>query len=309
MTDETGAAIAVVGSVSLEVFVPVAELPAPGQTVLGGGQSRQRGGKGAIQAIAAARVGGSVAMVGRVGADESGPKLIEGLAAEGVQTAHVLETASVPTGRALIAVNPAGERTVIITPGANGRLTSEDCEAAKDVLAGARVTLLQREVSHEANDTAAQLSGGFVVVNPAPVRVGENRLPARVDVLVANRRDLAALVGLLPAALDDPQEAAWAARKLRGVGAVVAMLGEQGVLVVQGGVSTLIKPFPVDAVDRTAAEDCFCGALCSALANGEPLERAAVFATAAAALATTRHGSQSSLPTREEVEKLVATRR
>jgi ribokinase len=303
------AVIAVVGSLNLDVVVPVAQLPLPGQAVLGGGQSRHNGGKGATQAMAAARLGRSVAMVGRVGADESGPVLRNALAVEGVQTAHVLETTGVPTGRALIAVDPAGENTIIITPGANGRLTPGDCEAAKDVLALARVTLLQQGIPYEANEAAARLAGGLVLVNPAPVRIGENPLPGRVDVLLPSRSELAALLGLAPDALTDVQDIASAAGRVSGASAVLVTLGAEGALLVEGGSSMLIPPFPVDVVDTAAASDCFCGALACALADGEALEKGAVFAAAAAALSTTRPGSQPSLPTRNEVEQFLAARR
>jgi ribokinase len=308
MTDVVHPTFVVVGSVNLDVVVPVHQLPLPGQTVLGADQSRRNGGSGANQAIAAARLGGSVAMIGRVGADESGPALIDGLKAEGVDTAHVVVTTGVPTSRALIAVNPVGEQTVIITPGANARLTSADCEAATDLLSGALVTLLQQEVAQEVNAAAARLAGGLVLLKPAPARTEDNTLLGHVDVLLPNRSELAALLGLAPGTLSGAQDVVEAVRGIREVGAVLVPLGAEGVVLLEDGVSTLIPPFPVDVVDTTAADDCFRGALACALTDGQALREAAVFAAAASAVSTTRPGSQTSLPTRDEVERFLAAR-
>ncbi|PZG68169.1 ribokinase, partial [Streptomyces sp. NTH33] len=149
----------------MDLVTPVPRHPVPGETVLGGDIAEHPGGKGANQAVAAARLGGQVAMIGRVGEDDAAGVMASAVRAEGVDTAHLLRTPGVPTGRALIAVDPAGENSIIVSPGANSRLTAADCRSAAEVLGRARVTVLQQEVPDEANHAAAELAGGIVVHN------------------------------------------------------------------------------------------------------------------------------------------------
>ncbi|KPC96395.1 ribokinase [Streptomyces sp. NRRL F-6602] len=296
--------IAVVGSLNLDLVTSVPHHPVPGETVLGGDIAQHPGGKGANQAVAAARLGGEVAFVGRVGDDDAAEVMLRAARDQGVDVGHVRRTPATPTGRALIAVSPQGENTIIVSPGANARLTAADCAAAADTLGRARVTVLQQEVPDEANHEAAQLSGGTVLYNPAPAVPGAE-IPSGVDLLVPNRTELGALAGLAtePVTLD---EVASAARRLRGAAAVVVTLGGDGVLLCEGSAHLHIPAFPVTALDTTAAGDSFCGALAVALAEGRPLEDAARFAAAAAAVSTTRPGAQPSLARREEAEALLA---
>jgi len=299
----TAPLIAVVGSLNLDLAVRVPHHPAPGETVLGGDLVRHPGGKGANQAVAAAQLGARVAMVGRVGADDAGDLLRAALREAGVDATHVRTTAGTPSGHALITVDGRGENAITVSPGANHRLGAADCDSAGPVLAAAAVTLLQQEVPAEANHAAARLSGGILLHNPAPARPGAE-LPPGIDILVPNRAELAALTGR--PAVSTPADAIAAARRLTGVGAVVVTLGAGGVLLVDGGTATHLPAYPVHPVDTTAAGDCFCGALAVALAEGRPLDHAARWAAAAAAISTTRPGAQPSLPTRTELDAFLS---
>ena len=282
--------IAVVGSINVDLVVSVERHPAPGETVMGGDRRELPGGKGANQAVAVARLGADVAMVGRVGADAHGTRLRAHLANEGIDVEHVVVDDDSPTGMALIAVDGTGENTIVVSPGANAHVGAADVRAASDVLAGASVTLLQHEVPVSAVDAAIAAAGGTVVLNPAPARA----LAREVDVLVPNRGELAGLTGRD----GDPAELA---RSLDLAKAVVVTLGSEGVLVVQGDRAERIEAPRVHAVDSTGAGDAFCGALAQALADGAELVEAARWAVRVAAVSVTRVGAQGGLPRREDV--------
>ena len=295
--------IAVVGSVNLDLVVPVPHHPRPGETVLGGALVEHPGGKGANQAVAAARLGAQVAMVAMVGADTAGERLRKALEAEGVDIERVLMEHGTASGQALIAVDEtSGENSIIVSPGANSALAPEHCAAAGALLRDASVTLLQQEIPTETVEAAARLAAGIVLLNPAPARPLSAALLEMVDVLVPNREELAALVGH---PLPDLHAVADAARTLRGPAAVVVTLGGDGALICEEGAIHVVPPLPVTPLDTTAAGDAFCGALAVALAEGRPLHEAVRRANATAALATTRPGAQPSLPTRTEVEQLL----
>jgi ribokinase len=287
-------AVAVVGSINLDLVVAVQRHPAPGETVIGGDRRELPGGKGANQAVAAARLGARVSMVGRVGADEAGRRLRANLEAEGVDAAHVREHGQAPTGVALIAVDAEGENTIVVSPGANARVGERDVAGAREVLAAAKVTLVQHEVPPEAVRAAIAAAGGTVVLNPAPARA----LDGAVDVLAPNRGELEALAGRG----GDPEALA---RGLQGARAVVVTLGADGALVVEGDRAERVAAPAVRAVDTTGAGDAFCGALAQALAEGAALVEAARWAVRAAAVSVTREGAQGGLPRRGEVEQRI----
>jgi ribokinase len=282
--------IALVGSINLDIVVGVDRHPAPGETVLGDDRQELPGGKGANQAVAAARLGAEVAFVGRVGDDDAGRRLRDGLAAESVDVTHVRVDADAPTGVALIAVDRAGENTIVVSSGANARVSAADVEAARDVLANAAVTLVQHEVPEDAVAAAIASAGGTVVLNPAPARA----IVAPVDVLVPNRGELEALVGRA----GDPVELA---RALEVARAVVVTLGSEGAVVVEGDLVERIPVPEVEAVDTTGAGDAFCGALAQALDAGADLVEAARWAVRAAAASVAKPGAQGGLPRRADV--------
>jgi ribokinase len=301
MGREGGPAVAVVGSLNLDLMVRVARLPGPGETVTGDDLFRNPGGKGANQAVAAARLGRRVAMVGCVGGDAAGRELLRSLSGAGVDTGRVRVVDGVPSGTAFITVGEDGENQIVVSPGANARLTAADVEAAGAALEAASVTLLQLEIPLEAVAAAAATAGGRVVLNPAPVRDLPDDLLAKVGVLVPNRVELAQLAGARPPS--SIEEAAELAGRLPAR-AVVVTLGADGALVVEDGRVTHVPAVPVRPVDTTAAGDAFCGGLADALAGGAPLQEAARRAVRVAAAACLRPGAQASLPTPADLEAL-----
>jgi ribokinase len=298
------AEVVVVGSVNLDIVVPVTRHPAPGATVLGGDHRRHRGGKGANQAVAAARLGRKVEFVGCVGDDDAGRTLVSGLQDDGVGVDHVRVDPGAPTGLALITVDQEGENAIVVSPGANARLAPLDLEQVTSLLERTDALLLQLEVPLETVERAAALASGTVVLNPAPARALPPELLRRVDVLVPNRGELAEISGgPTPKGFD---EVVAAARGLEGPPAVVVTLGAEGAVVVTADGVEHIPALEVEPVDTTGAGDAFCGALADALVRAEGLSAAARWAAAAAASSVTRPGAQDSLPTRAEVERLLA---
>lgn len=301
--------VAVVGSANLDLVVAVETVPVAGESVLGGDLRRIPGGKGANQAVAAARLGRRVAMVGRVGDDDAGAVLRTAIGSAGVDTACLLTTEGTPSGTALIAVGADGDNAIVVSPGANGRLAAADVEGSAGVLDSADVVLLQLEVPLEAVSAAAGLARGTVVLNPAPAPVAA--LPAQlleqVDVIVPNQTELATLAeqaGLSHIGDVDPDTAVALARGLP-VSAVVVTLGAAGAMIVTPADATHVPAPAVVPVDTTAAGDAFCGALADALVDGADLGRATEWAVRVGAATTRRHGAQPSLPTRDEVEQLL----
>ena len=297
--------IVVVGSLNVDIVVPVSHLPAPGETVAGKEHFKALGGKGANQAVAAARLGRSVAIVGRLGDDAEGRDCLAGLERDGVQTDFVRRDAEVLTGVALIAVDPSGENSIVVGPGANAHLTAQDVRDAEALLGTAAVVLVQLEIPLEAVAAAVEIAQGTVILNPAPARALPQEILERVDILTPNEVELAMLSG---ANVSSEEDVVAAARAIRGPGAVAVTMGERGVKLVTGEHAvTIPAPSGVEVVDTTAAGDAFCGALGDALSRREELIEATRWAVTAASVSVTRMGAQPSLPTEEEVRARVSS--
>jgi ribokinase len=305
--------VVVLGSVNVDLVVEVDRLPAAGETVLGGDTLRLPGGKGANQAVALARLGRDVVLVGRVGDDEHGRWLRTGLAAEGVGTSLLATTPDVPSGTALITVARGGDNTIVVSPGANAHVTPAGLVApgVLTALAAAPAVLVQLEVPIA---TVAALvdhlparPDGLLILNPAPAPDGPlpGALLARVDVLVPNRSELGRLAGVPEPTTHAAVTAAVEVLRQAGFGGdVVVTLGADGALVVtRDGTATHVPSVPVDAVDPTGAGDAFCGALTDRLAAGEDLLAATRTAVVAGALATTAMGAQAALPDRDAITR------
>lgn len=291
--------VVVVGSINVDRAVAVPSAPQRGATLLGGEVRRGPGGKGANQAVALARLGRTVSMVGAVGADADGDWMLGVLDGEGVDTGRVLRLGA-PTGQAFVFVEPGGESTIVVAPGANGELSAIDLDHAEDAIGGARCVLAQQEVGPDVIARAASSCRGMFILNPAPARPIPAHVLERVDVLVPNRHELASLAG--HPGTDDVEELAVLARSLRGPHVVVVTLGAGGALVVEGSASELVPALAVDAVDATAAGDTFCGALVDALLRGASSVEAARWAVRAAAMAVLGPGAMESIPTRDDID-------
>lgn len=300
-TDGDHPSVVVVGSLNLDVVVRTPSHPRPGETVLGHHHAEYPGGKGANQAVAAARLGARTAMLGRVGEDAAADRLRTSLAEAGVDLTAVRATPGVRTGAAFITVDDTGENTIVVSPGANARLSAADVDDQHDLLAAADVCLLQLEVADEVVAQAVRSAGGRVVLNPAPARELTREVLAGVDVLVPNEGELAVLAGRTETP-SDPDELAGLARSL-AVPTVVVTLGARGALVITDDRVDHLPAPEVEVVDTTAAGDTFCGALAAALVRGDDVVTAARWAVAAAALSVQRAGAQPSIPSRDEMEE------
>jgi ribokinase len=299
--------VVVVGSLNVDLVVGLQRMPAPGETVMGETLERHPGGKGLNQAVAAARLGARVSMIGAVGSDDSGAWLQGIVEAEGID-ATSLVTADGPSGTALIEVDSTGMNRIVVIPGANGALTADHVTAAINSLEDVAVVLAQGEVPLEAIAAAmaaGRARGARTILNPAPVRDYPGSLLALVDFLVPNEHEAAHLSGLPTESLVDANEAAQHFTG-RGVPHAIITRGARGAVWVSPSSSGSVAAYRVSPVDTVAAGDAFCGGLAAALASGEPLPDALRWASAAGALATTIAGAVPSLPTRDAVEQLLA---
>jgi ribokinase len=297
--------ILVIGSLNADLVVRAPRFPQPGETISGEDLLTIPGGKGANQAVAAARQGVQVAMAGRVGRDNFSHFLIENLNVNHVNTAHVLHD-DAATGTAIIIVDENGQNSIVISPGANGQVNASDVDSAPE----AKILLLQFEIPSEAVLHAAKrykAAGTTVILNPAPARPIPTELLAHVDILIPNESELSLLTGLPVVDIPSAQTAAREILK-QGVRTVIVTLGSQGALLVTETQSTHVAAFPVDVVDTTAAGDAFIGGFAAHLLqnpNPATLQDSVRVGCACGALAATKLGAQPSLPNKEEVESFL----
>ncbi|MCX4591893.1 ribokinase [Streptomyces sp. NBC_01549] len=292
----------VVGSANADLVIGVERRPAAGETVLGSDLVVHPGGKGANQAVAAARLGARTALLARVGDDAHGRLLLDSQRAAGVDTAGVL-VGGAPTGVALITVDPSGDNSIVVSPGANGRLTPEDVRSAGNLLAASRVVSAQLEIPLETVvEVVRNLApGSRFVLNPSPPRALPAEVLAACDPLIVNEHEARVIVGTDLG--DSPED--WASALLAlGPRSVVITLGAGGALVATASDSTHVPSLKVEAVDTTGAGDAFTAALALRLGLGEPPAEAAAYAARVGAAAVTRPGAQESYPTAEEVASL-----
>lgn len=299
--------IVVIGSSNTDLVVNTDRAPEGGETVLGNGFVVNHGGKGANQAVAVSRIGGTVSFISKVGNDTFGSQMRRHYEDEGMDVSYVFVDALTPSGVALIIVDGKAENRIVVAPGANGNLTEEDIDKAGLAVEKSEFVLLQQEIPMTTVEYAVRMAaslGKKVIVNPAPACPLSEELLRDVYLITPNETEAGILTGIT---IVDNDSAIKAAEALLGLGVqnVVITLGEKGALVYNAEVSMFVPAYQVKAVDTTAAGDVFNGALAVALSEGRTLPDAARFACAASAISVTRMGAQNSVPSRDELDNYI----
>jgi len=297
--------ILVVGSANMDLVVMAERFPQPGETVFGNRFEMFPGGKGANQAVAAAKLGAETYFVGKMGNDEFHAILSSNMKKEGVNCKHLLVDQKFRTGTALISINAQGENEIIVISGSNMNLNPDDIETHRKLFSEIKIVLTQLEIPVDTIIRTAQLTkaaGKIFILNPAPARDLPDDLFAIIDFLTPNQKELEHLSG---ERIDDLESAERGARRLleRGVGNVIITLGAQGAFLINSSECRIFPARKVKPIDTTAAGDAFNGALAYALSIDQPLKQAIVFANTVAAFSVTRLGAQSSMPSMEELMK------
>lgn len=292
------------------MIIKLERIPRPGETLLGGEFAMAAGGKGANQAVAAARAGGDVVFVARVGDDMFGAQAVSGFFRDKISVDYIVKDKRAPSGVALIFVAKDGQNSIAVAGGANARLSPADVRRAARAISDAKALILQLETplpTVQAAVNIAAKSGVPVILNPAPARPLPDKLLARVSILTPNETEAEVLTGVT---VTDESAAERAGEKLlaRGVETVILTMGAKGAFVMNRELKALVPGFKVKAVDTTAAGDVFNGALAVALGEGKPLLESVRFANAAAAISVTRLGAQPSAPKRGEIERVSRSR-
>ncbi len=298
----------VIGSCNMDMTVRCKDLPIPGQTILGDSFYTNPGGKGANQGVAAAKLGARTQIVARVGNGMFIPRFFESYGKVGLGHDYIVRDPETPSGTALIFVDEDGENMIVVAPGANQKLSTADIDAARPVIEGAKVMILQLEVPLETVIHAAKMAKTYdttVILNPAPVRALPQELLQNIDIIVANEVEVMVLSGAKDV---DTSTAAAACRPIieSGVDCVITTLGKDGAVIATRDSASKVRGFKVNAIDTTSAGDTFVGALACGLTEGMSLEDATRFANAAAALSATKVGAQQSMPTRDEVDEMLS---
>ena len=302
--------IAVVGSVNMDLVFRTPRMPALGETLSGHEFRQIPGGKGANQAVAAARQGADVAFIGRVGDDSFGQYSLRCLADDGIDVSHLSAVVDIATGVAGIIVTDHGDNSIVLAAGANAALSAEDVEAAQQAISAAQLLVCQLETPLSTVTRAIQLAkqhGVKVILNPAPVQALSDDLLKQVDYLVVNETEASQLSGI-PVTNQESAQRASEQLLQRGVAVVLLTMGEHGVCITEQGGSQFIAAIKVDVVDTTAAGDTFVGAFAVGIAKGLDIRTASMEAQYTAALTVTKLGAQTSIPQRSEVEQFMQSR-
>lgn len=298
--------IVVIGSCNIDMVINTERLPQPGETIIGGNFFMNAGGKGANQAVAAARLGGRVSFIAKVGNDHFGSRSIEQYKSEGIEVEHILVDNDNPSGVALIMVDAKGENCIAVASGANALLRPEDIDKATDTIERGDIVLMQLETPLETVEYASRIArekGKKVILNPAPALHLPESLLNNLYMIIANETETEYISGIKITDMDSICRAADIISS-RGVENVVITLGSKGAFVKENGAYHQVPAIKVKAVDATAAGDTFCGALCVALAEGKDILEAVEFANRCASVTVTRMGAQSSLPYRGEIDEM-----
>ena len=300
--------VAVVGSFMYDLVATASRRPKTGETLIGDSFGMFLGGKGANQAIAASRTGASVTMVGRLGNDLFGDQFLEKFSEEGIKTDFVIQDTENGTGVGMPLIDASGDNSIVIIPQANMALTVENIDKAETVIADSDVLVLQCEVPMEANKRAAEIANKndtLVILNPAPACEIPDAILSLTDLLTPNETETEILTGM---PTHSNEQAIEAAHNLlsKGIETVILTLGSRGSFLLTEKMDKLIPAYSVNVIDTTAAGDAYCGALAASLAQGTHIEEAVKIANAAGALAVTKLGAEPSLPTKKEIDQLLA---
>lgn len=302
--------IVIIGSSNTDMIIKTSRIPKPGETILGGDFSIAPGGKGANQAVSAARAGGNVVFIARVGDDMFGRQSVEGFAADSINTENIITDKNAPSGVALIFVDSKGENSIAVASGANANLLPSDIAFSKDVIQSAEIVLMQLEIPIETVRAVVEIAAenkSKVILNPAPARPLNDEILRDITIITPNETEAELLTGIKVSNERGAEKAAGILLS-KGIENVIITLGARGVYAAGSGFNGIVPAFSVNAEDTTAAGDVFNGVLATALAEKMPLIDAVKFSNAAAALSVTKLGAQTSAPYRAEIETFLEER-